>query len=51
MKITMVKALSKMAKSQKSQTGKEVWSSKKNTTKLKEGRREGGKREETMKEG
>lgn len=36
----------------KSQTGKEVWSSKKNTTKLKEGRRGGEKREvETMKEG
>lgn len=33
-------------------TGKEVWSSKKNTTKLKRGRRGGETREaETMKEG
>lgn len=36
----------------KSVIGKEVWSSKKNTSKPKEGRRGGGKREEeTMKEG
>lgn len=41
-----VEALSRTAKSP-SPTGKEVWSSKINTTKLKEGRREG----ETMKEG